>query len=85
MVQMRKMIISPDILFSFKILIFQFARGLKGQKLAQNDKKILSQAVSQKLYIQAFIQALLSTAVFPQRFSFFSICLAPWLHGVAPW
>ena len=85
MVQMCKMIISPDILFSFKILIFQVVRGLKGQKLAQNDKKTLSQAVSQKLYIQAFIQALLSTAVFPQRFGFFSICLAQWLHGVAPW
>ena len=35
--------------------------------------------------MQAFIQALLSTAVFLQRFSFFTACLAQWLHGVAPW
>ena len=35
--------------------------------------------------LQAFLQALFSTAIFPQRFSFFSICLAQWLHGVAPW
>ena len=34
---------------------------------------------------QAFIQALLSTAVFPQRFSFFSVCLAQWFRGLAPW
>ena len=35
--------------------------------------------------VQAFIQALLSTAVFLQRFSFFTACLAQWLHGMAPW
>ena len=35
--------------------------------------------------IQAFIQALSSTAVFPQRFSFFSLCLFQWLDGVEPW
>ena len=35
---------------------------------------------------QPFIQALLFTAVFPQRFSFFSVCLAQWLcRVVAPW
>ena len=33
---------------------------------------------------QAFIQALLSTAVFPQRFRFFTVCLVQWLSGVAP-
>ena len=35
--------------------------------------------------VQAFIQALLSTAVFLQRFSFFTAYLARWLRGVAPW
>ena len=35
--------------------------------------------------VQAFIQALLSTAVFLQRFSFLTACLAQWLCGVAPW
>ena len=34
---------------------------------------------------QAFIQAPLSTAVFPQRFSFFTVCLVQWLRGLAPW
>ena len=34
---------------------------------------------------QAFIQALLSKVIFPQRFSFFSVCLAQWLRGVTPW
>ena len=38
MVQMWKMIISPSVFFNFKILIFQVFRGLKGQKMAQNDK-----------------------------------------------
>ena len=35
--------------------------------------------------VQAFIQALLSTAVSLQRFSFFTAYLAHWLRGVAPW
>ena len=30
--------------------------------------------------LQAFIQALLSTAVLPQRFRFFTVCLVYWLH-----
>ena len=35
--------------------------------------------------VQAFIQALLSTAIFLRRFSFFTACLAQWLRGLAPW
>ena len=33
---------------------------------------------------QAFIQALLSTVIIPQRFSFFTVCLVhyPWPHGL---
>ena len=34
---------------------------------------------------QAFIEALLSTAVFPQRFSFFAVCLVHYLLEVPPW
>ena len=34
---------------------------------------------------QALIQAPLSTAVFPQRFSFFTVYLVQWLRGLAPW
>ena len=36
-------------------------------------------------HTQAFIQALLSTAIFHQRFSFFTVCLVQLFHGVAPW
>ena len=51
MVQMCKMIF-PGVFFNFKILIFWVFRGLKGQKVAQNDKKFcLSDSVSQELYI----------------------------------
>ena len=51
MVQMCKMIISPGVFFNFKILIFWVAMGLKGQKMAQNDKKFcLSHSVSQEPY-----------------------------------
>ena len=37
------------------------------------------------IYIQAFILALLSTAVFPQRLSFFTVCLNSYLYEVLPW
>ena len=30
-------------------------------------------------------ESLLPTAVFPQRFSFFTLCLVQWLNEVAPW
>ena len=33
------------------------------------------------LYCQAFIQALLCTTVYPQRFSFFTVCLVQGLRG----
>ena len=52
MVQMCKIIISPGVFFNFKILIFWVVRGLKGQKMAQNDKKFcLSHSISQEPYI----------------------------------
>ena len=35
--------------------------------------------------VQAFIQALLYAAVFPQRLSFFTVCLVQWLRVVTPW
>ena len=40
-----------------------------------------------KTYVvnQAFIQAHLSTAVFPQRFSFFTVCLVTYIREVPPW
>ena len=52
MVQMCKLIICTDVFFNFKILIFRVVRGLKGQKMAQNDKKIcVSHSASQEPYI----------------------------------
>ena len=42
MVQMYKIIISPHVFFNFKILIFGVFKELKGQNMAQSDKKILS-------------------------------------------
>ena len=36
-------------------------------------------------YVQSFIQALLSKAVFSQRFSFFTVCLVKYLCEVLPW
>ena len=57
-VHMCKMIISLGFSFSFfffsffKILIFQVVRGVKGQKLVQNNKKFcLSHSISQESYI----------------------------------
>ena len=47
-----KMMTSLDAFFFFKVLIFQTVRGVKGQKMAQNDKKIcLSHSASQELYL----------------------------------
>ena len=50
---MCKMMISYDVSFQFfKILIVQVVGGVKGQKMAQNDKKFCpSYLVSQELYI----------------------------------
>ena len=55
MLHLCKMMISPGIFFhffSFKILTFWVARGVKGQKTVQNDKKICPlHSISQEPYI----------------------------------
>ena len=53
MVHLCKVIISPGFFFIFfKILIFQVVKGVKGQKMVQNDKKLCpSGFISQELYI----------------------------------
>ena len=51
MVQMCKMIISPGVFFNFKIFILRVIRGLKGQKVAQNDKN----SVCRTLYFKNHI------------------------------
>ena len=46
------MIISPGVFSNFKILIFRVVKGLKVQKMAQNDKNFcLSHIVIQEPYI----------------------------------
>ena len=57
MVQMFKMIISPGVFFSVKILIFQFIKRLKGQKNGPKCRKFLSVApyISGIIYNMIFI------------------------------
>ena len=45
MVLMCKMLTSRSFFHFFKILIFLVVRGVKGQKIVQNDKKIMSVAL----------------------------------------
>ena len=53
MIHMRKMVISAGIFFIFsKFWFFGSIEGVKGQKIAQNDKKLcLSHSVSQEPYM----------------------------------
>ena len=54
------MMISPGVFFIFDIFIFWAVRGVKGQKIAQDDKKILSIAFQefQEPYIMILINDL---------------------------
>ena len=53
MVHLCEIIIFPGIFFHFfKILIFWVVRGVKGQKMVQNEKKLcLLRSISQETYI----------------------------------
>ena len=59
MVQMCKMITSLGVFFDVKILIFQVVKGLKEQKLAQNDENFcllpLLPYISETIYHMIFI------------------------------
>ena len=44
-----------------------------------------SKMLRNRAITQAFIQAILSTAVFRQRFGFFTSCLVNYLREVLPW
>ena len=46
---MRKMMMSPGIFFIFLILTFQAVRGLKGQKIVQNEN---NNYISHMLYLR---------------------------------
>ena len=49
---MCKMMISPEVFYFFEILFFWAVRGVKGKKIAQNEKQQLnvSCAISQGQY-----------------------------------
>ena len=63
--------------------------------LQPTDKEEIANAISclnsskvsgpNSIPYQAFIQALLSKAIFHQRFSFLTVCLIKYLHEVLPW
>ena len=82
MVHWCKMIISLGVFFQFfKILIFQVVRGVKGQKMVQNDKKFcLSRFISQEPYIiwQSFMVHLCKMIIYPGVFFHFFQILIFW-------
>ena len=57
------MMISPSFFIIFDIFIFWAVRAVKGQKMAQNDKKI-SHSVSQELYLIQYIYMVFTTEGF---------------------
>ena len=58
MVRMGKMILSSGVFFNLKSLIFKVVRGLKGQKMAQNDKNLsVEPCISGTIYHMIFIYA----------------------------
>ena len=84
---MCKMIISPGLFFHFfKISIFRVFRGIKGQKMVQNDIKLsLSCSIYQEPYIKwlSFMvhmcKMIISPGVF---FQFFKILIFQVVRGV---
>ena len=66
--------ISRQFFHFFKILIFQVVRGVKGQKMVQNDKKFcLLHSISQEPYIiwLSFMVHMCKMIISPGVFSFF--------------
>ena len=85
MVQMCKAIISPSVFFNFKILIFQVVRGIKGQKMTQNNKKFCpSRSIFQEPYLIWFsfvvhmCKTIMSLGAF---FHFFNILIFQVVQG----
>ena len=79
------MIISAAFFYVYEVFIFQVVRGVKGQKLAQGDKKILSGAlhISGTIYHMIVIYGtLLSSDDISAKFFFiFSKFWFSWLLG----
>ena len=83
LVHLCKMMISPYVFLQFfKISIFGVVRGLKGQKMVQNDKKFCpSHSISQKPYIirLSFMVHLCKMIISPGAFFIFS---SFWFFGL---
>ena len=79
MVDICKMVISPGVFFYFfKILIFRLHRGVKGQKMVQNDKKFcLLRSISQEPYIiwLSFMVQMCKMIISPGAFFSFKILI----------
>ena len=82
-VHIFKMVISPC------ILIFEVVRGLKGQKMAQNDQKFyLLHSIPQELYIvwSSFMVHICKMITFPgMLFHFFKILITWVFRGLKGW
>ena len=83
LVHIFKMIISPC------ILIFEVVRGLKGEKMAQNDQKFyLLHSIPQELYIvwSSFMVHVCKMIIFPgMLFHFFKILITWVVRGLKGW
>ena len=85
MVQMCKIIISPDVFFNFKILIFWFVKGAERAKNGPKRWKFcLPHSVSQELYIMWlwFLVYMYKMIISQQIFSFFKILIFGVFMGV---
>ena len=79
-------IIFLDVFFNFKILIFQVVSGLKGQKIAQNDKTFCKfHSVSQKPYIMWmwYLVHMRKMTISPGNL-FISVCFALYCFFIGP-
>ena len=61
---------------------FNLPHSKKNDLMGVLKTHLLHKIQPASIYLQAFIQTLLSTAVFPQRFGFYTVCLVQWLRGV---
>ena len=86
-----KIIIFPGVVFFFffffhffKILIFRVVRRVKGQKMAQNDKKLVAPYISGIMHYMIFIMVhMFERIIYPSVFlHFFKILIFGFNSGV---
>ena len=80
MVHMCKMIISPGVfLHFFKILIFCVVRGVKGQEMVENDKKLIRCARYLRNYLSFMVH--MHEMMISPGISFFKILIFQVVSG----